>query len=441
LWQGAKGASLDWDAVLQLSEWISGQADAELAHGTAGQAPREWRDPRTYMLRLLAAGLNPGPALMPPDHEAQVWPIICAGCTDPDPSPEREADRAGEQAGFLALAQTATRAQAIRTAVTYGLWLRRESPAADLSQVHALLERHLDPATDPSLAVRSIYGELFPQLAWMDRDWAQRHAGIIFPDRPGQRDLREAAWDAYLAAARVDEHTWLLLRPLYDLMAGQVNAAGDNQADDFRARQLGVHLITGLWNGWAGAECDGTLMRRFYASLSPGQATGVMWLVSGTLRNAQSPNPALLARLASFWEFRLSAAEGGTDPGELAEFGRWFATGHFDPDWSLRQLLTALRLAGDINAERAVISKLAELAPSHTQLCLVALERIISTVADPWRIAGSREDIQAILTTAIRTEPAADRMARKIVSMLSRDHGIDLRDILRNSTSDTASQA
>jgi hypothetical protein len=442
LWQGAKGASLDWDAVLQLSEWISRQADAELAHGTAGHAPREWHDPRTDMLRLLTAGLNPGPALMPPDREAQVWPIICAGCADPDPSPEREADRADEQAaGFLAFAQTATRAQAIRTAVTYGLWLRRRSPAADLSQVHALLERHLDPATDPSLAVRSIYGELFPQLAWMDRDWAQRHADVIFPDHPGQRDLREAAWDAYLAAARVDEHTWLLLRPLYDLMAGQVNKAGDDQAGDFRARQLGGHLITGLWNGWAGAECDGTLMRRFYASLSPEQATGVMWLVSGTLRNAQSPNPALLARLASFWEFRLSAAEGGTDPGELAEFGRWFATGHFDPGWSLRQLLTALRLVGDINAERAVISRLAELAPTHSQLCLAVLERIISTVADPWRIAGSRNDIQAILTAAIRTEPAADRMARKIVSMLSRDHGIDLRDILRDSTSETASQA
>ena len=51
---------------------------------------------------------------MPPDREAQVWPIICAGCADPDPSPEREADRADEQAaGFLAFAQTATRAQAI----------------------------------------------------------------------------------------------------------------------------------------------------------------------------------------------------------------------------------------------------------------------------------------------------------------------------------------
>jgi hypothetical protein len=432
LWQGGKGTVLDWEAVLQLCEWISCQADSELAHGTPSQ-PREWREPRTDMLRLLTSGLNPGPALIPPDHGAGVWLVISAACDDPDPVPKREADREGGQAaGFLALAQTVTRAQAVRAAVTYGLWLRRRSPAADLSQVHALLEQHLDPAADPSQAVRSIYGELFPQLAWMDPDWAQRHASVIFSLRDGERELRDAAWDAYLAAAPVNEEAWLLLRPLYDLMADQVNATGGDEASDFRASHMGAHLITGLWNGWAGAECDGTLMRQFYAAVSPGQATELMWLVSSTLRKAEAPDPPLLGRLTAFWEFRLDAVESGAAAGELAEFGQWFATGHFDPDWSLRQLLTALRLAGDIDAERAVISKLAELAPSHTQPCLAVLERLITTITDPWRLDRSREDIGLVLTAAIGTRPAADRTARKIISMLSLDHGIDPRGILRS---------
>jgi hypothetical protein len=436
LWQGGQGTALDWEAVLELCDWISCQADSELAHGTASQT-REWREPRTDMLRLLAAGLNPGPALIPPGREAGVWPVISAGCDDPDPVPEREADREGGQAaGFLALAQTVTRAQAVRAAVTYGLWLRRRSPAADLSRVHALLEQHLDPDADPSLVVRSIYGELFPQLAWMDSDWARRHVGVIFPLRAGERELRDAAWDAYLAAAPVSEEAWLLLRPLYDLMADQVNASGGDEASDFRASHMGAHLITGLWNGWAGAECDGTLMRKFYAAISPGQATELMWLVSSTLRKAETPDPPLLGRLTAFWAFRLGAVENGAAACELAEFGQWFATGHFDPDWSLRQLLTALRLASDINTEKAVISKLAELAPSHTLPCLAVLERLIATITDSWRLDRSREEIELILAAAIGTKPTADRTARKIISMLSLDHGIDLRGILRSSGPD-----
>jgi hypothetical protein len=82
-----------------------------------------------------------------------------------------------------------------------------------------------------------------------------------------------------------------------------------------------------------------------------------MWLVSSTLRKAEAPDPPLLGRLTAFWEFRLGAVESGAAAGELAEFGQWFATGHFDPDWSLRQLLTALRLAGDINAEKAAAAR------------------------------------------------------------------------------------
>jgi hypothetical protein len=161
-----------------------------------------------------------------------------------------------------------------------------------------------------------------------------------------------------------------------------------------------------------------------------------MWLVSSTLRKAEALDPPLLGRLTAFWEFRLGAVESGAAAGELAEFGQWFATGHSDRDWSLRQLLTALRLAGDINAEKAVISKLGELAPSHMQPCLAVLERLITTIRDPWRLDRSREDIGLVLTAAIGTRPAADRTARKIISMLSLDHGIDLRGILRSSGPD-----
>ena len=56
----------------------------------------------------------------------------------------------------------------------------------------------------------------------------------------------------------------------------------------------------------------------------------------------------------------------GADAGELADFGRWFSFGQFDPTWSLRQLLTVLSLTGRVEAGDAMLSRLADLAVDHT---------------------------------------------------------------------------
>ena len=436
LWQAsAQGSSPDWYKVLQLSAWISRQADDELAGSIASQPQREWREARTDMLRLLMTGLNPGPAPIPPANDEQVWSIIRDSCDDPDPSAEREADRTDEEpAAFWSLALTTVRAQAIRAAITYGLRLRRRSPDTDRTQVHVLLERHLDWHIDPSLAVRSIYGELFPQLAWMDPDWTQRHVQLIFPADPGQRALLDAASDAYLAGATVTRETWLLLAGTYGVMAGRAHPSGQGRAEKFRASYLGAHLITALWHGWPGAESHGGLMRQFYAGVSPEVASELMWLIGNSLRSAQTPDPTLITRLMSFWEFRVTAVRNGADADELKEFGCWFASGHFAATWSLRQLLTALTHADGINAEGAVLSRLADLAPDQIQTSLTALEQIISTITEPWRLGRSRDDIRRIMNTAVGAGPTAVQTATKIVSILLLEHGIDLRDILYGET-------
>ena len=89
----------------------------------------------------------------------------------------------------------------------------------------------------------------------------------------------------------------------------------------------------------------------------------------------------------------MAAVKSGADSGELAEFGCWSASGHFDPAWSLRQMLTTLTLTCSINAEDAVLSRLADLAAEQIQPCLAALERLVSAVLDPWRFTRSRDNI------------------------------------------------
>ena len=434
LWQAsANGAALNWDGVLRLAAWINQQAEGELAGGGISALPRQWREPRMDMLRLLMAGLSPEPSPISADHDEQVWSIISDSCADPDPTTAREAERPpDEHGGYLSLARGAARAQAIRAAISYGLRLCRRSPDTDRSQVRALLEQHLDGQLDPSCAVRSIYGELFPLLESMDPDWAARHVESVFPMDQGQQILLDAAWDAYLTGGQLTENTWTLLAGTYTVMVERMNPATQDRAKSFLAGQLGAHLINRLWHGRLDAESPDGLLRRFYARASPEVATNLMRSISASLRNLETPAPGLMTRLASFWEFRVAAVKSGADSGELAEFGRWFASGHFDPAWSLRQLLTTLTLTGSINAEDAVLSRLADLAAEQIQPCLAALERLVSAVLDPWRFTRSRDDIRRILAVGATGDPTAVQTTRKVISLLLRDHGIDLRDILRN---------
>jgi hypothetical protein len=162
-----------------------------------------------------------------------------------------------------------------------------------------------------------------------------------------------------------------------------------------------------------------------------------MWSIGRSLDPAAPPDPSVIARLRTFWEFRVGAVRGGADARELAEFGYWFASGLFDPKWSFAHLLTTLSLAQDTEAEAAVLAKTADLATTHLQACLTVLERWASLERHTWRLAQCLDSIRAILRLGVVGSSTAVETSRKVVSiLLARDHGLDLRDILRGGTPD-----
>ena len=92
--------------------------------------------------------------------------------------------------------------------VRYALWARRAGSQGPehtgnqqdwMSQVKEVLELHLEPAKDPSLAIRAVYGQWFPWLASIDNEWARHVASRVFS--PDEADLVywDAAWNTYLA--------------------------------------------------------------------------------------------------------------------------------------------------------------------------------------------------------------------------------------------------
>jgi hypothetical protein len=432
LWQAlSHGATLDWESVVTLSMWISQQAGEEIAHGQAEAHARRWHEPRTDMIRLLIAGLNLEPNPIPARLDGDMWTIITDCCRDPDPTSGREHEpMAGPDNPFMSLALTATRSQAVHAAISYALRIRRRTPDADLTRVRALLGRHLDVEAEPSRAVRSVYGMLFSQLAWMDKDWAARHADCIFPSAPVQEELLTAAWDAYLIAGQPTEEAWTLLVSTYSTMTDHMDLSSPEESENFPATQLGRHLIRRFLAGRMNLDSHDGILRRFYTRTSPGVAAHLMWWVSSGIEQPHTPDPERIIRLASFWEYRVAAVKNGADPAELAAFGRWFASGEFDSAWLLRQLLTVLHLARHVESEEATLSKLADLAGDYTQSCLAVLEAWISVTQRPWMLIQCQDGMRRIISAGITHNPTASHTSKKLISLLLRDHGIDLRDVL-----------
>jgi hypothetical protein len=180
-----------------------------------------------------------------------------------------------------------------------------------------------------------------------------------------------------------------------------------------------------------------SLLRRYYAKITPRVATYLLWSIGRSLDPTAPPDPQVIARLRTFWEFRVGAVKGGADVRELAAFGYWFASGLFDPKWSFAHLLTTLPLAGDVEVEAAVLAKTADLATEHLQACLTVLERWASLEPHTWHLAQCLDSIRAILRLGVVGNSTAVETSKKVVSiLLTRDHGLDLRDILRGSTPD-----
>lgn len=428
LWQAVtNNAVLDWDGVVRLSEWINQQAVDELATQEPHEV-REWHEPRRDMLRLLMKGFPAEPSPIPPEHGTTVWAIIESCCKDPNPI---SGDEPQVHDGFISLADSAVRPQAIDAAIRYIGWQRRTAPDADLGPMLAVLEQHCDHWQDPSLAVRFVYGQKFAYLVQLNMDWARGQVESIFPLDPAQRLLLDAAWHGYLSSGYLTDGTWDLLADVYDLMIDRLTTT-DDEADTFVITELGTHLLRRLWHGRIEVDSQDGLLRRFYGRVPSAVAATLMASIGAALADIEDLEPAVVTRLAAFWEFRATAldASNGEARAELAEFGRWFVSGHFDPAWSLDQLRAALTRSGTFESTATVISKVADLAPEHVQLCLTILERWIASVPRTWRLTHNEESVRRILTIGLAGDLTDVERSTKMISMLFRDHGMDLRDLL-----------
>ncbi|GAA2339225.1 hypothetical protein [Dactylosporangium salmoneum] len=415
-----------WEPLLALCARVHERAATELAEEADPGRTRNWRVPLRNVLRVLGSAALAGPhADLPAGHEAAIWQLIAAGCSDPDPAVD---DDQGLWTGgwYDAYAGQTVRTAAIRAALMQGLVAQHRGRADDLASSLALLGGHVDPAGDEALAIRAVYGELLYGLAQLDAEWTARHLENMLPRDPARLDVWSAAWDAYLHSP-IGEYAWPLLRAQYSHAITLLNPAATDEIDVERGRLLAHHLGKRFWFGLLSLDDENRLLQRFYDTCPPAASATIFESIGTNLLKAP-PDQGRAQRLMDLWHERLDAARHGSDPGELAHFGDWFLSGAFPDAWALQQLMITVDMVDTFSLEVPVLARLAALAAQHPHACLAVLARWVRKPLEPYHFHRS-DELEQVVAAAAGVDDAAARLAQGIVDALS--GRVDLRAALQ----------
>lgn len=416
-----EGRNFEWRPVVELCRRVV-TAPWLIEPGVSQELDRDstWSPSNQSIAELLSVGFEDRPGSIPTELRSDVWQILLGLMEDPDPDQAYEREYGGSNMDPLTLSINTVRGEAMHAVVRYALWLRRATDQQVESthqmmdvngkyslpdEVISVLDRHLDPIADPSLAVRAVYGQWLPWLAMLDESWVRTRLAQILPSSMTERPYWDAAWETYLTYSRLFVDTFDILRPEYERALGRMRTwdAGVRRRTDPDDR-LAEHLMVLYWWGRLELNEVGGLITVFYERAPLGVRRHALDFIGWSLpKPGDSLEPEISERLRTLWEWRLKEiSEKSSEEAsqELGAFGWWFASGAFDVDWAVAQLLAALRLGARLEAAHQVIDEVAKIAYAKPLEAVECLRLFAESDREGWVIYASREAARVILATA-----------------------------------------
>jgi hypothetical protein len=305
--------------------------------------------------------------------------------------------------------------------IRYGRWLKLATPEAEftteqLRPVFALLEQKLDPAQDPSAAVREMFGMQFRTLAWLDLDWFVSVIPKLFPGR-AEKVLDRFAWNVYLRFGGPLLSTVPAMRGGYETAVRALQKKAEEVPD--LDRVLGSHLMQYYAHG--ALELDDPLLVQFFERASVAlraQAIGdIGWSLG---HEGATLSEEVQARLMRLWESRMAKLDGAPkdEADELATFGWWLASKKFPDDWAVDQAIQVLERCRSLRPDFAVVEAFAQLAPRFPYEAVRTVHVLFEEDRDGWAIHGWNQHLLNILTEALNKGDKSRREAEAMIELL-----------------------
>lgn len=429
------GTSLRWEQPLRLMALVL-ERPFEVEDDTLDrERDPGWSWTRGQAASLIQEGVADRDNRIPFELREAVWRVLEPLTRDPNPTPAEEATAAGYSSlDPYTQSINTNRSKAMHTVMAYALWCRRELEAREIDtaagfdlipEVRTVLEEHLNPQSDPSLAVRAVYGKWLPWLILLDAGWVEANINRILPSAAELAVLRDAAWNTYIGWCPPFNEAYDALLHEYEAAVervpseGTVDLAGSERAD----AKLGEHLVTFHWRGYL----QPALLERWFERTDDELAARVMNFLGRALNNTEEDiDPPVLQRIQQLWDTRLEAIAQAPEAhqSEADAFAYTFASAKLDDDWSLAGLETTLRPGSPRWSGRPVIERLAAIADTKPNEATRCTLRMLTGAANDWDHLGWRDQVRDVLTaTNHTTDPEAIENRKAIV-----DHYIEHGD-------------
>lgn len=458
-----KGDNFAWEPVFDLCRWVFQQSDSDIVLGERSNWWSEdphWGWVRGAVAELLTEAFRQSQRrkveIIAFEHRMTVWELIVPITNDPNPTPEDEAESSSSP---FQHAINTVRGRGIEAAFMYALWVHRNMNAQpdgqehikrdfdEMPEVRKVLDHHLEIQNDSSLAIRSMYGRFFPQLAALDKEWAEANVEKIFPSDETLSDYFYAAWESYLFFSPIYINVFKMLEAKYDMVVnrlGEESKQRESKESEKPNERLAHHLVTLYWWGILDLNEPEGLLNRFFERTSPGERTEAISFIGQNLNKSVAEVPEEdLKRLTVLFEKRLEYYKqhpeetGGAE--ELGQFALWFSSGRFDDDWAVSILKEVILMVPDLRRFKFKIAKeLAKFSERKPKEAMECLELLIDNGSDASGIWGwGRDHVKIVLEKAIRSEnPETRRVSKECINRLISRGNFEYRDLLPKSTQD-----
>lgn len=331
--------SKDFDKLnewLPFCEWVLSHPDQEHEDYRRGDGSREnpcWRSSRRAVGDFVETCLKSDVdvPITARDPLAKLLEILC---TQFDWRLDRNKPMLLNRDDQLAEAINNTRSLALKSLVSFGFWLRRHDPKADISTITTILEKRFSSETDYPLSLPeyAILGSRYGNIFSLNETWATAHKSHFFP----QDKLR--AWSEvfknFLRFHRPFKPTFEVLRDDFDFALEHLQSLRDKEPPINPVDTLGQHLfIYYLWEPYP-ITGEKSLLERYYQKTRDDRVrwTNLFGHVGRMLQNSEKHlDHALKERCMQFFDWRSGVGE----PRELQEFTYWLEAQCLDAGWRL----------------------------------------------------------------------------------------------------------
>jgi hypothetical protein len=417
------GKDLSWEQAIRIALFA---ASAETAvpqiSSDSFDADQTWESSRRSATWVLLSAAERD--AITPDIAEEFWRGLSRLLDDPEPDPEHEVSFGGTNMDWPTLAINSIRPLAVLASIQFARIASRPGMPAHLADsVRSALDRHLDEAIDPSLAVRAVYGQMYPMLMRSMPAWTLGHRDRIFPLDAEALERWWAAWAAYLAFNNVTVET------IVDLESSYVAGILRHGRPSWRfttdpTERLAEHLVVAYANELIEPE---TGLMAVAAEHGSSDLWSAALAFAGRAAKVERLTESQSRRLRALWVSRRGAyEEGRASEDEIRQFGWWFQSPILGEAWQLENLEWVLgRAQLDRSSAWGVMERLAAIVEHDPPLVLRCVSQLVDRPGDNWRVHSWRAELKEILRKTSTSENSeVQRLRIDIVSRLTMKWGL-----------------